>query len=107
MGKKHLIGDKPSCLVPAEDAVDTLTPAQRRKSGRHGANRFATKHTGAKGQPGLGGERPQGNGNGKSTGNKKPAGANRKPAGQNKPNQGKNTGFKGKPKGKPAGSRAR
>lgn len=105
MGKKHLIGDKPSCLVPAEDAVDTLTPAQRRKSGRHGANRFATKHTGAKGQPGLGGERPQGNG--KSTGNKKPAGANRKPAGQNKPNQGKNTGFKGKPKGKPAGSRAR
>lgn len=105
MGKKHLIGDKPNCLVPAEDAVDTLTPAQRRKSGRHGANRFATKHTGAKGQPGLGGERPQGNG--KSTGNKKPAGANRKPAGQNKPNQGKNTGFKGKPKGKPAGSRAR
>ncbi|MGV3003155.1 YgiQ family radical SAM protein [Vibrio sp. E150_018] len=106
MGKKHLIGDKPSCLVPAEDAADTLTPAQRRKSGRHGANRFATKHTGAKGQPGLGGERPQGNG--KSTGNnKKPTGANRKPAGQNKPNQGKNTGFKGKPKGKPAGSRAR
>jgi uncharacterized radical SAM protein YgiQ len=44
MGKKHLIGDKPSCLVP-EDDVDTQTPAQRRKSGRHGANRFATKHT--------------------------------------------------------------
>ncbi|MGB2079460.1 MAG: DUF3362 domain-containing protein, partial [Vibrio sp.] len=39
MGKKHLIGDKPNCLVPFED-VDTLTPAQRRKSGRHGANRF-------------------------------------------------------------------
>lgn len=113
MGKKHLIGDKPNCLVPAEDAVDTLTPAQRRKSGRHGANRFATqsfatRHTGAKGQPGLGGERPQGNSNGKSTGNnKKPAGANRKPAGQAKPNQGKSAGFKGKPKGKPAGSRAR
>ncbi|TVO39076.1 YgiQ family radical SAM protein [Vibrio algivorus] len=105
MGKKHLIGDKPSCLVPAEDAVDTLTPAQRRKSGRHGANRFATKHTGSKGQPGLGGERPQGNG--KSIGNKKPTPNNRKPAGQSKSNQGKNTGFKGKPKGKPAGSRAR
>ncbi len=44
MGKKHLIGDKESCLVPAED-IDTKTPAQRRKSGRHGANRFATKHT--------------------------------------------------------------
>lgn len=105
MGKKHLIGDKPNCLIPAEDAVESLTPAQRRKSGRHGAHRFATRHTGAKGQPGLGGERPQDNG--KSTGNKKPAGANRKPAGQVKPNQGKSTGVKGKPKGKPAGSRAR
>lgn len=44
MGKKHLIGNRPGCLVPEED-TDTLTPAQRRKSGRHGANRFATKHT--------------------------------------------------------------
>ncbi len=50
MGKKHLIGDKESCLVPAED-LDAKTPAQRRKSGRHGANRFATKHT--KSQPGF------------------------------------------------------
>ncbi|RSD32121.1 YgiQ family radical SAM protein [Vibrio pectenicida] len=50
MGKKHLIGDKTSCLVPEED-VQALTPAQRRKSGRHGANRFATKHT--KSQPGF------------------------------------------------------
>jgi len=50
MGKKHLIGDKPNCLVPAEDG-DKLTPAQRRKSGRHGSNRFATKHT--KSQPGF------------------------------------------------------
>ncbi len=50
MGKKHLIGDKPNCLVPAEDA-DKQTPAQRRKSGRHGSNRFATKHT--KSQPGF------------------------------------------------------
>ena len=97
MGKKHLIGDKPNCLVPAEDAVESLTPAQRRKSGRHGAHRFATRHTGAKGQPGLGGERPQGNSkstnnnkstnndpknSSKPTGNKKPAGANRKPIDQ-------------------------
>lgn len=45
MGKKHLIGDKPSCLIPTEDAIDVLTPAQRRQTGRHGAKRFATKHT--------------------------------------------------------------
>ena len=44
MGKKHLIGDKPGCLVPADDG-DKQTPAQRRKSGRHGSNRFATKHS--------------------------------------------------------------
>ncbi|CCN48173.1 putative B12 binding domain (B12-BD)fused with Radical SAM superfamily protein [Vibrio nigripulchritudo MADA3029] len=50
MGKKHLIGDKPGCLIPAED-MDSKTPAQRRRSGRHGANRFATKHT--KNQPDI------------------------------------------------------
>lgn len=50
MGKKHLIGDKATCLVPADD-VEARTPAQRRKSGRHGANRFATKHTNT--QPGF------------------------------------------------------
>ncbi|MBD1556431.1 YgiQ family radical SAM protein [Vibrio sp. S9_S30] len=50
MGKKHLIGDKPGCLIPAED-LDAKTPAQRRRSGRHGANRFATKHT--KNQPDI------------------------------------------------------
>jgi len=44
MGKKHLIGDKPHCLVP-EDDIDTQTPAERRQTGRHGAKRFATKHT--------------------------------------------------------------
>ncbi|HFQ5087906.1 TPA: YgiQ family radical SAM protein [Vibrio vulnificus] len=54
MGKKYLIGDKPGCLVPAED-VDARTPAQRRKSGRHGANRFATKHTST--QPGFPGDK--------------------------------------------------
>ncbi len=50
MGKKHLIGDKASCLVPLED-MESKTPAQRRKSGRHGSQRFATKHT--KSQPGF------------------------------------------------------
>ncbi|RQW63357.1 YgiQ family radical SAM protein [Vibrio viridaestus] len=50
MGKAYLIGDKPSCLVPAEDS-EKQTPSQRRKSGRHGSNRFATKHT--KSQPGF------------------------------------------------------
>ncbi|GAL25630.1 hypothetical protein JCM19239_571 [Vibrio variabilis] len=34
MGKQYLIGEKPGCLVPAED-LDARTPAQRRKSGRH------------------------------------------------------------------------
>ncbi|WP_313897270.1 YgiQ family radical SAM protein [Vibrio qingdaonensis] len=56
MGKAYLIGDKASCLVPAED-VDSQTPAQRRKSGRHGANRFATKHT--KGQPDIRTDKPR------------------------------------------------
>ncbi|WP_367986735.1 YgiQ family radical SAM protein [Vibrio sp. NTOU-M3] len=87
MGKKHLIGDKPGCLVPAED-LTTLTPAQRRKSGRHGANRFATKHT--KNQPGF--EKMNGSGRGKSNqqGNRKPAG---KPHGNN---QNSNQANKGK-----------
>lgn len=51
MGKKYLIGDKPNCLVP-EDDLSVQTPAQRRKSGRHGSQRFATKHT--TNQPGFG-----------------------------------------------------
>ncbi|WP_408617883.1 YgiQ family radical SAM protein [Celerinatantimonas sp. YJH-8] len=50
MGKKYLIGDKPDCLIPAED-VSRQTPAQRRRSGRHGSNRFATKHTQAQFNP--------------------------------------------------------
>jgi uncharacterized radical SAM protein YgiQ len=50
MGKAYLIGDKPNCLVPTDD-LEKRTPAQRRQSGRHGANRFATKHT--KSQPGF------------------------------------------------------
>ncbi|MDN2481549.1 YgiQ family radical SAM protein [Vibrio agarivorans] len=78
MGKKHLIGDKPNCLVPAED-LDAQTPAQRRRSGRHGANRFATKHT--KNQPGFGqgsdrrqDGKPKGNGSGRPGQNKGPQG---------------------------------
>ncbi|WP_261833256.1 YgiQ family radical SAM protein [Vibrio ishigakensis] len=90
MGKKYLIGDKPGCLVPAED-IDKSTPAQRRKSGRHGANRFATKHT--KNQPDI--RNPKSNGkpktNGSSAGNKQQGGnkgGQGKPAG-NKAHQGK------------------
>ncbi|KOO08236.1 YgiQ family radical SAM protein [Vibrio hepatarius] len=90
MGKKHLIGDKPSCLVPAEDA-DMLTPAQRRKSGRHGSNRFATKHT--KSQPGF----EKMNGSGRKSGTKP---GNRKPSG-NSANQ--NSNAPGKPKHKQGG----
>lgn len=86
MGKKHLIGDKPGCLIPAED-LDSKTPAQRRRSGRHGANRFATKHT--KNQPDI--RKPDSrkeNGKGKpstkpkSKGQGKPA---HQSAGSNKP----------------------
>lgn len=113
MGKQYLIGDKPGCLVPAED-LDARTPAQRRKSGRHGANRFATKHT--KGQPDIRtdgqrrkkpGQRSTGDqhhghgaqgsskqGTGKQ-GNGKP---NNKPNGQQRPG--------GKPTGKPNGKGA-
>ncbi|MCE7600022.1 YgiQ family radical SAM protein [Vibrio fluvialis] len=95
MGKKHLIGDKPGCLVPSEDG-EKLTPAQRRKSGRHGSNRFATKHTMS--QPGfdaLRGDKPAGQrqGNNKPGGPSKP-GANSRPAG----NQAK-SGQNGKPSG--------
>ncbi|MCC2522360.1 YgiQ family radical SAM protein [Vibrio coralliilyticus] len=83
MGKKHLIGDKQSCLVPAEDN-EALTPAQRRKSGRHGSNRFATKHT--KSQPGF---------------------EKMNSSGQKKPNNSRNSGNGGKPtggrNGKPGG----
>ncbi|WED22914.1 YgiQ family radical SAM protein [Vibrio sp. JC009] len=85
MGKQHLIGDKPSCLVPAEDK-DARTPAQRRKSGRHGSNRFATKHT--KGQ--FANDKPRSNKgkqNGGASGNKKPDGkGNQTKKGNNAPN---------------------
>ncbi|TOZ86469.1 YgiQ family radical SAM protein [Vibrio parahaemolyticus] len=119
MGKKHLIGDKPTCLVPAED-IDAQTPAQRRKSGRHGANRFATKHT--KNQPGFGGhlnKRAEGgskdgkssgnrNGSGKVQGGQRPASNGQRPSGNgaNRPAGSKPQG-QGRPQGqgKPAGQR--
>ncbi|WP_319537332.1 YgiQ family radical SAM protein [uncultured Vibrio sp.] len=119
MGKKHLIGDKATCLVPAED-IDAQTPAQRRKSGRHGANRFATKHT--KNQPGFGGHlekrseggsrdgKPSGNrnGSGKAQGGQGRGNNNSQRAGSNsnRPNGGKPQG-QGRPQaqGKPAGQR--
>lgn len=119
MGKKHLIGDKATCLVPAED-IDAQTPAQRRKSGRHGANRFATKHT--KNQPGFGGHlekrseggsrdgKPSGNRNGagKAQGGQGRGNNNGQRAGSNanRPNGGKPQG-QGRPQaqGKPPGQR--
>ena len=83
MGKKHLIGDKANCLVPEED-FEAQTPAQRRKSGRHGSQRFATKHS--KAQPGLGGESPR---NHSKPGGNKPKPGGKKPTGsQNNGNQG-------------------
>ncbi|EGU38076.1 hypothetical protein VII00023_21247 [Vibrio ichthyoenteri ATCC 700023] len=93
MGKKHLIGDRPNCLVPETDG-DVLTPAQRRKSGRHGSQRFATKHT--KSQPGFGSLRgesgKQGEGNKRGEGQsqrpgQKPQGGTQGKGGFGKPNQ--------------------
>ena len=119
MGKKHLIGDKATCLVPAED-IDAQTPAQRRKSGRHGANRFATKHT--KNQPGFGGHLEKrsegGSRDGKPSGNRNGAGkaqggqgrgnnnGQRAGSNSNRPNGGQPQG-QGRPQaqGKPAGQR--
>ncbi|MGI9917305.1 YgiQ family radical SAM protein [Vibrio owensii] len=127
MSKKHLIGDKPNCLVPAED-IDAQTPAQRRKSGRHGANRFATKHT--KNQPGFGGHlnkrseggsrdgKPSGNrnGSGKAQGGQNGQGRSnqngqRPNTGARSNNQNRSNGAgsqgQGRPQGqgKPAGQR--
>ncbi len=42
MGKGHLIGNGPKCLVPTEDSV--AKTGHQRRSGRHGTQRFATKH---------------------------------------------------------------
>lgn len=102
MGKKHLIGDKPNCLVPAED-IDAQTPAQRRKSGRHGANRFATKHT--KNQPGFGGhlnKRSEGGSrDGKPSGNRNGSG---KQGGQNGQGRGNQNGQRPNTGSRPGGN---
>ncbi len=87
MGKKHLIGDKPNCLVPAEDA-DKQTPAQRRKSGRHGSNRFATKHT--KSQPGYGALRSEKPKSDKPRGDRAKATTGRSSSNSRPNNKGKN-----------------
>nr|WP_083238568.1 YgiQ family radical SAM protein [Salinivibrio sp. BNH] len=42
MGKQHLIGNGPKCLIPREDAPEKT--GRQRRSGRHGTQRFATKH---------------------------------------------------------------
>lgn len=96
MGKQYLIGDKPSCLVPAED-IDSRTPAQRRKSGRHGANRFATKHT--KGQPDI---RTDGQRR-KKPGQRPAAGQNQGHGSQGNGTQGPGKQGNGKPSSKPNG----
>lgn len=45
MGKAHLIGDKPHCIVPSADDERAMNMrGTRRQSGRHGSKRFATKH---------------------------------------------------------------
>ncbi|ELI0376474.1 YgiQ family radical SAM protein [Vibrio cholerae] len=93
MGKRHLIGDRPECLIPEKDS-DLVTPAQSRKSGRHGANRFATKHTHS--QPGF--DALRGN---KSGGQGRPNSGNK--SNQSKPTGGKPTGSK-PTANKPAGN---
>ena len=90
MGKKHLIGDRPGCLVPAEDK-DIKTPAQRRKSGRHGANRFATKHAKQPDQRNRPDNKPKNTGNRTQDSNNRPSQGNRSEYG-NRPTQGKKPG---------------
>ncbi|UXI00178.1 YgiQ family radical SAM protein [Photobacterium sp. TY1-4] len=99
MGKKHLIGDKPHCLVPEAGSDAELTPAQRRGSSRHGAKRFATKHPN---QPDI-----RKDGQGKSNG--RPGNSSR--GTQGKANTAKGNGKAQSPSnrparpGKPAGQR--
>ncbi|MGR5456360.1 DUF3362 domain-containing protein, partial [Vibrio alfacsensis] len=42
MGKQYLNGDKPGCLVPADD-LDAKTPAQLRKSVQPSGNGKSTR----------------------------------------------------------------
>ncbi|NGN96961.1 YgiQ family radical SAM protein [Grimontia sp. S25] len=101
MGKRHLIGDRPGCLVPREGTEAEMTPAQRRGSSRHGAKRFATKHPN---QPDI---RKPNQRSGKPAG-KKPTNGKATPQG-GKPKAHSNTGGKPAQGGKkrPAGNRSR
>ncbi len=75
MGQTHLIGDNPNCIVPAEGAETDKKQGTRRNSGRHGSNRFATKHPN---QPDIrNNNRPKkgtGNGDSVAAGNGRPGG---------------------------------
>ncbi|MGR2767093.1 YgiQ family radical SAM protein [Photobacterium ganghwense] len=132
MGKKHLIGSRPECLVPEEGSDAELTPAQRRGSSRHGAKRFATKHpnqpdirkdgqrgqgSSRQGQSARGGDSQARSGNGPARGGNGPKAGN-KPGASKGQAQGngqkpKSKGsFSGKPSsrngnGKPARAKAR
>lgn len=87
MGKAHLIGEKPGCLIPSAEAEHINVRGHRRQSGRHGSNRFATKHP----------NQPDIRKDGQNKGRKKPAGATIKSSYQGKPTGKAN----GKPTGKP------
>ncbi|MEI8595303.1 YgiQ family radical SAM protein [Photobacterium sp. Hal280] len=91
MGKKHLIGDRADCLVPAEGSEAALTPATRRGSSRHGAKRFATKHPN---QPDIrkdgttqrkGSGKPKTQTGSSAQGSGKPQGAGKRPSAPGKP----------------------
>ncbi|WP_063655646.1 YgiQ family radical SAM protein [Aliivibrio fischeri] len=103
MGKKHLIGDKPNCLVPEED-LDAQTPAERRQTGRHGAKRFATKHT--KGQF-DGDPRTSNNNNRNGKNNRNGNAHSEKPTSSGKKNGVRNGYSNGKPSNnsKPSGNK--
>ncbi|NAW66791.1 YgiQ family radical SAM protein [Photobacterium halotolerans] len=105
MGKKHLIGDRADCLVPAEGSDAALTPAIRRGSSRHGAKRFATKHPN---QPDIrkdgttqrkGSGKPKTQAGSSAQGSGKPQGAGKRPSAPGKPQS------RGKPSAK-RGARA-
>ncbi|MGF1726982.1 YgiQ family radical SAM protein [Photobacterium nomapromontoriensis] len=107
MGKKHLIGDRPNCLVPAEGSEAEMTPAERRGSGRHGAKRFATKHPnqpdirrdgkpgGSRGKPALGKGKPSQRTNGQNNGQSQAHGNGQKQSNGQRSGQGQQTTSNG------------
>ncbi|WP_434339517.1 YgiQ family radical SAM protein [Motilimonas cestriensis] len=96
MGKANLIGERPDCLIPSAEAEHINVRGTRRQSGRHGSNRFATKHPN---QPDI---RKDGTTNGRNA--KKPKGATISPT--HKPKAAGKSAGKPSNNGKPAGSRA-